>query len=68
MARAEPKVPETKAEQNGETQPGAEPWFALPLSDLQAIQTHLQREMLAGQDAAALLNKLAQAVPASQQD
>jgi hypothetical protein len=68
MARtAPPKVPET-ASQNGEVQPGAEPWFALPLSDLQAIQTHLQREAIAGQEAQALLNKLAQAVPATMQD
>lgn len=68
MAKPAPAVPETKAEQNGETQPGAEPWFALPLSDLQAIQTHLQREAIAGAEAQGLLNKLAQAVPATMQE
>ena len=67
MARA---VPETKAvpvEQNG-SEPQGEPWFAMPLSDLQAIQNHLQREIIAGQEAQGLLNKLAQAVPATMQD
>jgi hypothetical protein len=46
--------------------PAAEPWFALPLADLQAFQNFLQREMISGQEAAALLNKLAQAVPVQQ--
>jgi len=49
-----------------QTQNGAqpsEPLFSLPLSDFQAVMMFLQREVLAGQEASALLNKLAAAKP-----
>ena len=38
MARAEPEDEGEPASRTAQSQPG-EPWFALPLSDLQAIQT-----------------------------
>jgi hypothetical protein len=48
-----------------EPEPQQEPWFALPLADLQAIEHHLKREMIAGQEAAGLLQKLIAAQPAT---
>lgn len=59
MAAKPAAVPPTPAPEA----PPAEPYFALPLSDFQAMQNFLQREMISGQEAANLLNKLAQAAP-----